>query len=56
MADVAGPLSALTRGRQGVLDVSFKIEQPVRPADLGIGPDNRELGMGLIAMRLDASS
>jgi hypothetical protein len=48
------PLSALTRGRQGLLEVSFEIEQPVRPADLGMGPDNRELGMGLIAMRLDA--
>jgi hypothetical protein len=48
------PLSALTRGRQGIFDVSFKIEQPVRPADLGMGPDSRELGMGLIAMRLDA--
>jgi hypothetical protein len=47
-------LSALTRGRQGIFDVSFEIEQPVRPADLGMGPDSRELGMGLIAMRLDA--
>ena len=50
------PLSALTRGRQGILDVSFQIEQPIRPTDLGMGPDNRELGMGLIAMRLDAAS
>jgi hypothetical protein len=48
------PLSALTRGRQRILDVSFEIEQPVRPADLGMGPDLREIGMGLIAMRLDA--
>jgi hypothetical protein len=48
------PLSVLTRGRQGIIDVSFEIEQPVRPTDLGMGPDNRELGMGLIAMRLDA--
>ena len=48
------PLSALTRGRQGLLDVSFEIERPVRPADLGMGQDDRELGMGLIAMRLDA--
>ena len=48
------PLSALTRGRQGLLEVSFEIERPVRPADLGMGQDVRELGMGLIAMRLDA--
>jgi hypothetical protein len=48
------PLNALTRSRQGILDVSFKIEQPVRPAELGMGQDSRELGIGLIAMRLDA--
>jgi hypothetical protein len=47
------PLSALTRGRQGILDISFEIAQPVRPVDLGMGPDNRELGMGLMVMRLD---
>jgi hypothetical protein len=48
------PLSALTRDRQGLLEVSFEIERPVRPVDLGMGQDVRELGMGLIAMRLEA--
>jgi len=51
---LAVPLTALTQGRQAFLDVSFKIEQPVRPADLGMSEDYREIGMGLIAMRLDA--
>jgi len=51
---LAVPLSALTQGRQVFLDVSFETEQPVRPWDLGINEDYREIGMGLIAMRLDA--
>jgi hypothetical protein len=46
-------VSALTQGRHRLLDVSFEIERPVRPADLGLSADIRELGMGLIAMRLD---
>ncbi len=48
------PVSALLRNRQGLLGISFEVDQPIRPADIGMGEDRRELGMGLVAMRLDA--
>jgi hypothetical protein len=51
---LAVPLNAPVRGRQGLIEVTFEIERPVRPVDLGMSQDVRELGMGLIAMRLDA--
>jgi hypothetical protein len=47
------PLEARPSRSGGVLDVTFQIENPVRPADLGMGNDRRELGMGLSSLRLD---
>jgi len=47
------PLEARPSRSGGVLDVSFQIENPVRPVDLGMGNDPRQLGMGLSSLRLD---
>jgi hypothetical protein len=44
------PNSAMTGSPELVL--SFEISNPTSPASIGLSPDTRELGMGLIALKL----
>jgi hypothetical protein len=37
----------------GVCDIVFDIEKPVAPNELGIGPDMRKLGIGVIRIEFE---
>jgi len=44
---------SLTQEKKGLLLIEFKIKNPKSPADLGLSPDSRRLGLGLVSLRLD---
>jgi arabinofuranosyltransferase len=50
--DVTARISNAVMVGHSALALSFDISNPASPASVGLSPDTRELGMGLIALKL----